>query len=125
MKKVNVTSESQLSLLDQIWQTEAEVTRRIAATREKGEQILENARKQAADHKRQASQTGLKEGQARYREIIAAAEEEATALIAEAHERAEKIRRRGQQRMNLAVNLVVNIVIGLNEITEKTEANER
>jgi vacuolar-type H+-ATPase subunit H len=118
MKKVDQPSAMPLSLVDQIWQTEADVTRRIAATREKVEQILENSRKQSEDLKRQAYQTGIREGQARYREIINAAEEESRAIIAEARDKAEANRRRGQQRMNFAVNLAVNIVIGLNEISE-------
>lgn len=116
---VEQTSEIELSPLDQIRQTEGEVTRRIAAAREKSEEILENARKQAAVLKHAAHEAGKREGQAGYKEIISRAEEEANALVADAHYQAEKLRRRGQQRMKNGVIYAVNIVIGLAEEMNK------
>jgi len=106
-------SEIELSPLDQIRQIESEMTRRIAAARENVEEILENARRQSADLKRQANEAGVQEGQAHYKDIIAEAEEEARSFIAEASARSVEITRRSQKRMSTAVVHSVNIVVGL------------
>lgn len=116
---VERTSEIELSPLDQVRQTEAEVTRKIAAARETAEQILENARQQAETIKRNARQAGIQEGQGHYKATIARAEEEARALVAEAKFQAERLRRRGQQRMKRAVSYAVNLVLGLPEENEE------
>ncbi|HEX9617547.1 MAG TPA: V-type ATPase subunit subunit G family protein [Anaerolineales bacterium] len=114
------TSEIELSPLDQIRQTEGEVTRKIAAAREAAEQILENARQQAETLKRSAREAGTREGQGHYKTTIARAEEEARALVTEAGFQAERLRRRGQQRMKRGVSYAVNLVLGLaEEIEEK------
>jgi vacuolar-type H+-ATPase subunit H len=107
--------ELELSPLDQIRQTEAEVTRRIAAARITAEQIVEQARQQAAALKREASESGRREGQARYQTSLSNAEEEARALVAEAQEQADQLRRRGDKRMQLAVNRAFNFLISLVE----------
>jgi vacuolar-type H+-ATPase subunit H len=112
------TTEIELSPLDQIRQTEGEVTRKIAAARETAEQILESARQQAEKIKRSAQETGMREGQGHYKTTIARAEEEARALVAEARLQAERLRRRGQQRMKRGVSDAVNLVLGLSEETE-------
>jgi len=110
--------ELELSPLDQIRQTEAEVTRKIAATRKVAEQLVEDAHKQAAILKREARESGTREGQARYKALISKTEEEAQALIAEAQSQAKKLRRHGKERMQIGVNRGANFVINLAEDTK-------
>ena len=105
----------ELSPLDQIRQTEAEVTRKIAAGRKAAEQIVEQARRQAEAVKKDAWENGTREGQARYQTSLSNAEEESRALVAEAQDQADKLRRRGAKRMLLAVHRALNFVISLVE----------
>jgi vacuolar-type H+-ATPase subunit H len=107
-----------LSPLDQIRQTEAEVTRQIAAARKSAEQIVDDARRQAASLKREAWDVGTQEGQALYNTSLSKAEEEARELIAEAQDQAKKLRRRGKERMQMAVSQAVHFVINLAEETK-------
>ncbi len=60
----------QFSPLDQIRQTEAEITRKIAAAREAAEQVVVKARLDASVIKKQALEDGNREGQSQYREIL-------------------------------------------------------
>lgn len=106
-------SEIDLSPLDQIRQTEAEVIRRIAAAHQAAEQIIGDARQEAARIKKQAGDVGHLEGQARFKEIVSKAEVEAQALIIQAQQQAEELRRRGDQNMDRAVVQVVQIILGL------------
>jgi len=117
---VDQSSELDISPLDQIRQTEADVTRKIAAARNSAEQILEEAHRQAAALKQEARETGTREGQARYKAIIAKSEEESQALVAEAQSQAKKLRRRGKERMRVAVSCAVNFIINLTEGTKET-----
>ena len=109
-----------LSPLDQIRQTEAEVTRQVAAARKAAEQILDDARQQAAALKREAWETGTHEGQALYDTSLSKAEEEARELIVEAQDQAKKLRRRGKERMQMAVSHAVHFVINLAEDAKET-----
>jgi vacuolar-type H+-ATPase subunit H len=115
---VDQTPEFELSPLDQIRQTEAEVTRRIAAAREMAEQRVDQARKETASMVAQAREAGLREGQVRYQEIILEAKEEAKQFEVNAQRQSEEIRLRGEQRMEQAVQQVVSIVIGLEDDME-------
>ena len=115
------TTVMELSPLDQIRQTEGEVTRKVAAAREAAEQILENARQQGEILKRNAREAGTREGQGLYKTTIAKAEEEARALVAEAAFQAEQLKRRGRQHMRSSVSFAVNLVLGLVEETENHE----
>lgn len=112
---VDQSPEHALSPLEQIRRTEAEVTRKIAAARENAEQILTDARRQAATLQQAATETGAREGQARYKADILSAEEEALAIVAEAKTKAKKLSRRGQKRMHAGVSLALNLVIGRSE----------
>jgi vacuolar-type H+-ATPase subunit H len=104
-------SEINLSPLDQIRQTEAEVTRKIAAARESAEKILKDAHRQANAIKQEASETGTQEGKARYRAIISETEEESHAIVAEAKAQARRLRQSGQGQMQTCVRLAINFVI--------------
>jgi vacuolar-type H+-ATPase subunit H len=115
---VDQTPEFELSPLDQIRQTEAEVTRRIAAAREMAEQRVDQARKETASMVARAREAGLREGQVRYQEIILEAKEEAKQFEVNAQRQSEEIRLRGEQRMEQAVQQVVSIVIGLEDDME-------
>jgi vacuolar-type H+-ATPase subunit H len=101
-----------LSPLDQIRQTEAEITRKVAAAREAAEQVVVKARLDAAALKQQAREEGQREGQARCREITARAEEEAHALVVQAHAQADQLRRKGEALMDTAVRGVIELIIG-------------
>ena len=106
-------SGNKLTPLDQIWQTEAEITRQIAAARQEAEKILVSAKSQITQMKNQAREAGHREGKAQYRQALAEAEEESQVLIAQANSRAEDMGRKGQQRMEMAVRTAVNIIIGM------------
>jgi vacuolar-type H+-ATPase subunit H len=108
-------SPEELSPLDQIRQTEAEVTRAGAVARQAAEQIIAKAQREAIDIQQDARELGVREGEARYRELITTGEEEARGIVAEAQVRANEMRRKGQQRMNLGIHKVFRIVIGLGE----------
>jgi vacuolar-type H+-ATPase subunit H len=103
---------TQLSPLDQIRHTEAEITRRIAAARETADQVVAKARAEAASQKNQSREDGQCEGQARYREIISRGEEEASALIVQAHSQAESLRRKREAHLETAVRSVIHLIIG-------------
>lgn len=108
-----IATKNKFSPLDQIWQTEAEVTRRVAAARDKAEGTLAEAQAQARQLKNQAVEEGRRQGQAQYKDIIAAADEEAQVITSQTNAQAEELRRQGKERTDRAVRLAVNIVIGL------------
>lgn len=101
--------------MDQILHAEAEVARRIAAARQAAEEAVQEAHAQTADIKSQACEAGRQQGQAQVQAAIARAEEEAFVLLEQAHRQAERLRDRGEQRMDTAVHRVAAIVIGQEE----------
>jgi vacuolar-type H+-ATPase subunit H len=107
------TSADGLSPLDQIRLVEAETTRRIIAARELSERNAAEARAHAALLKKQAKEKGEREGQIRYKEIIAKAEEQAQMMITQAQHQADHLRRKGGARMEQAVREALGIVLGL------------
>lgn len=102
-----------LSPLDQIRLAEAEVTRKIVAAREASEHAIAEARAQAALLKKQAHDAGARQGQIRHKEIVSRAEEEARAIDEHAHNQAGELRRKGQTRMDVAIEEVTSIVLCL------------
>jgi vacuolar-type H+-ATPase subunit H len=107
------TSADGLSPLDQIRLVEAEITRKIIAAHESSEHNAANARIQAALLKKQAEENGKREGQIRFKETIAKAEEQAEVIIAQAQHEADDLRENAQARMEQAVNEALNIVLGM------------
>jgi vacuolar-type H+-ATPase subunit H len=107
--------EAELSPLDQIRLCEAEVTRRIAAARQAGEESLAKARSEAANLKRQAKERGQRKGQSQYREVVSGAEEEAQALVAKAQKRASELLQRGEKKIEIAVQKAINFVLGISD----------
>lgn len=105
------TQTTELSPLDQIRQSEAEVTRKIAAARETALHNLEAARKEAARIVAQAREEGLHEGQVRYREILLETEKEAKNLIDLAQEEVKELSKRGDKHMEQAIQQIMDIVI--------------
>ena len=101
-----------LSPLDQIRQTEAEVTRQIAAARERAELDVAKAETQSKEIISEFHKSGQSEGQARYREIISKAEEDAHVMIALANKQAEDLHRKGNRLLDTAMCLAVNIILG-------------
>lgn len=111
-------TDAKLSPLDQIRQTEADVARQIASARDAAGHTVAHAKTQAKELLEDAHRTGQREGEKRYKEIIANAEEEAQVIIAQAHKRAEHLRRRAGQRLAVGVRRALNVVIGLEEAGE-------
>lgn len=106
------TGSDELSPLDQIRQTETNITRQIAAARVSAGRSAEEARLQAEQIKRQAQEEGKRKGQAIYQEILVHAGEEAKAITAQAKRRSAEMQRVAEQRMDEMVSLAVNIIIG-------------
>jgi vacuolar-type H+-ATPase subunit H len=111
-------TDAKLSPLDQIRQTEADVARQVASAREAAGYTVAQAKTQAKGFVDDARQIGGREGEKRYREIISNAEEEEQAIIAQARNRAEHLRRRAGQRLAVGVRRALNVVIGLEEAGE-------
>lgn len=107
------TPVAELSPLDQIRLAEAEITRKIVTAREASEQARAEARSRANLLKKQAHESGSREGQIRYKEIVSKAEEEARTIVEHAHNQAADLRRRGQARMEAAIQEATSIVLGL------------
>ncbi len=108
-------TKAEISPLDQIRQAEADVARQVASAREAAEHTVAQARIQAKDLLDDARQIGKREGEKRYREIISNAEEEEQAIVAQARNRAENLRRRAGDRLAEGVRRALNVVIGLEE----------
>ena len=106
------TTGVELSPLERIRQAEAEVTRRLAAARESAEKTVATGQAQSTLIKTQAKEDGQRDGEAKFREIISKAEEESRAIVAQAHQRAEKLRRKGRRRMDLAVRMAFLSLVG-------------
>ena len=105
--------DSNLSPLDQIRQVEAETVRQIAAAREASEHGINEARRQVKVILEQASESGRQRGMNRYKQIITGAEEEALAIVSQAHDQANLLRHQGKHQMSTAVHQAVNLIIGL------------
>lgn len=105
---------SGLSPLDQIRLAEAEITRKNVTAREASERTIAEARARATLLKKQAHETGTREGQIHFKEIVSKAEEEARAIVAHAHNQAAELGRKGQARMEVAIQEAICIVLGLN-----------
>lgn len=107
------TSVTELSPLDQIRLAEAEITRKVVTAREKSEVVVTEARAQIALIKKQAHESGTREGQIRNKKMVSRAEEEARTIVEHAHQLAADLRRSGQSRMNSAIQAAMAIVVGL------------
>jgi vacuolar-type H+-ATPase subunit H len=108
-------SETELSPLDKIRQTEAEVAGSVAAAREAAEKIIADAKREAAEIKRQAREAGSREGEARKRAMLAQAEEDARLILADAQNLVRDLRRKGQERMGSGVEYAINIILDLDQ----------
>lgn len=104
-----------LSPLDQIRQTEAEVTRKVVQAREAAGKVVLDACQQAVQTRQQARVAGEQEGKARYKEILSKSEDEATALVAEARQQADGLRKIGGSQMEKLVGRIVRFIVGLDE----------
>ena len=103
----------ELSPLDQIRLVEAEITRKVVAARDASEHKAAAARAQAALIKKEAETQGIREGQIRYKDTVAKAEEQAQVVIAQANHEADDLRQRGKLRMDSAVNEALNVILGV------------
>jgi vacuolar-type H+-ATPase subunit H len=106
-------SKTDLSPLDQIRLTEAEITRKTVVAREDAERRLAEARRQAAKIKKRAREEGTRAGKVQFKEIVSTSEEEARAITAQAQNQANTLQQKGRTRMEMAVDYAVNIVLGL------------
>lgn len=101
-----------LSPLDQIRLVEAELARQLVAAREVAEEKVIKVRAHAEQIIYAARDTGRNEGEAHYKNIILSADEEAQTIIAQAHNRAAELKRRGSQRMTSLTLTAIHIVTG-------------
>lgn len=104
---------SNLSPIDQIRQVEAETVRQIAAAREASEQKINETKQQVKVILQQARESGRQRGQNRYKQIITSADEEALAIVSQAHNQANLLRQKGKHQISTAVQQAVNLIIGL------------
>ncbi|MBI5842004.1 MAG: hypothetical protein HZB19_18105 [Chloroflexi bacterium] len=104
-----------LSPLDQIRLAEAEITRKIVTVREASERTVIDARAQSTLFKKQAQEAGNREGQIHCKGIVSKAEEEARTILVRAHNQAADLSRKGQARMEAAIQEAISIVLGLKE----------
>ena len=104
---------AELSPLDQIRLAEAEISRKTVAARKDSERCLAEARTQAAWIKKQARKEGTHAGKVKYKEIISKAEDEARAITAHAQNQAATLLQEGRSRMEIAIEVAVSIVLGL------------
>ena len=86
------------------------------------ERVEDRARKQARQMIAQARDIGRSEGEARMREIVANTQEEAKAIIARAKNLSEELRRRGYNRIDLAVRQSEALIISSDETQESEGA---
>lgn len=107
--------EYELSPLDQIWQAEAEVARRVAGCREGADHTIARAREQARALVEVEREAGQREGQAQYRRHILHAQDEVRAICLESQERVAELQRAEAELMDAAVRRVMEIVTGIAE----------
>jgi vacuolar-type H+-ATPase subunit H len=113
MAEEDPKSEVNLSPLDQIRLSEAEVTRRVAAARQSAEESLAGARAEAANLKKQARERGLQRGRAQYQVVISNAEENSQVMVVKARQRSEELSQRGGRRIDETVQKAASIIVGL------------
>ena len=104
-----------LSPLDQIRQVEADIVRQVAAAREAADEKIKRAHSQVKEILVQARESGRSQGASRYKTIISNAEEEAHAIVSQAHNRASRLRHKGKQRMSSAVRQAVKVIIDVED----------
>lgn len=107
--------EHQLSPLDLVRQEEAEVARRVAASREAAGQMVVKAEEQARTLVEEARLAGAREGQAHYRRLILEAQDEVRAICLEGQKRVEDLRRAEAEWLEIAVQHVVAIIAATGE----------
>lgn len=110
-RKLPDIEEDRLSPLDFIRHAEAEVTRRVVATREAADRSTAEAASEAQSLIEQAHLAGRQEGQAKYAEIVNSAETEAEATIIQVQQRVEQMLEDGQRRIDAAVQLVLDVML--------------
>lgn len=115
MRTTKALPEMELSPLEQIRFTEAEVAGAIAAARQAAERVVADAHSEAARLKREAHEQGTREGQAKFKAAVTQAEEEARIFLDDAHQRSRELRRQGQKWMKSGVEYAISIVLSLDE----------
>jgi len=111
---------NELSPLDQIRNTEAEITRKIAAAQEKSKQKIAQAQREAQELLKMAKDKGYLHGQVRGKEILAKTEVEAKAIVEKANKQAENFRARGQKQMGVVVQFAMEFILGVEGVNEDT-----
>lgn len=109
----SANDNNELFPLDQVRRVEAEVTRSIAAARDKADASITEVKNQVDAILEEARQKGRKKGKILYKEIVLTAEDESRAFVSQANNEAENLRQKGKQMISIAVCQAVNFVIGL------------
>ena len=111
----SVPAQPDLSPLDQIRNTEAENSRRVAAAREHAALTLQQARSSTARMLADAREAGRKEGEMQRRVRLDEARGEAEAITTRAQQAAKELQRVGRRKMNSAVIYAVRLILGEDE----------
>jgi vacuolar-type H+-ATPase subunit H len=118
-------NESPADVLDMIRDKEAEVTRQLVAAREATAKEVSEARLQIQERLSQAEEQGLREGQAERQCILDEADAEAQQMIAQAEAEAATIRQQAPAKMEAAVKLALDIVVGPHIVAQRGSIKEK
>lgn len=122
---MTVLIEENKPLLDIIRQTEAVVTKQLAAARKTAEKEIEAARQQKQAQIDQAIIVGQQEGESQRRIMLGEAEQEAQGIVSQAQHRAEALQRITQAQKEVAVHRAVAIVIGEDSLASHLADQEK
>jgi vacuolar-type H+-ATPase subunit H len=112
--------EQSNSHLDQIRQVEIQIIREVDAARRQAEATMRKARSQADQLMRKAVEDGRVKGERDFHQIIKKSEAEAEKLVGQAVEQAEALRHQGERRLETAVRLAYELVVGSEEEVKNT-----
>lgn len=112
---------NQLSPLDQIRYAEAEITRRIAASRVVAKKIVADANERSVEELKNARNSGQREGEVNYSKILSEASEEAEEILIRAQNQCTEITNRGKERMEYALQCALHLIIAQKKETTNHE----
>ncbi|MGZ5539240.1 MAG: V-type ATPase subunit subunit G family protein [Halobacteriota archaeon] len=103
--------EEQPSVLQQIRKKEVELSVRADQARRDGEQIIADAKKEAADLLKNAEVDGRRTAERWYKEQLASILEEVDKLHRSGEDEVKTARLKGEQNLPMAIDKIVNVVI--------------
>ncbi len=112
MVETSQQSDTDLSPLERILQTERENERRLRLAEEAAAAQVARARQQAAAIKAQEAERGRQQGQAEYDAILEAARQEAEQIVTQARDRATALRADARSHLPAMVERILALVLG-------------